>query len=187
MPPSNHATDTEVQFRGRTRSSDDVSTVDTELVVTGDCVRARPLEGVDSDSALDFSISLAEVTALRCEGLLCRSVSLETECEEVRIPTHELDELAFRNAVLAATDLENSCTRLGLGQYGICLCGPGTYVGCLLTVGGLGMILSVIGATLGAVVGGAGVALLAVIFLARSISKWRGANVWERPVAGTPA
>ncbi|AOW80740.1 hypothetical protein HTSR_1568 [Halodesulfurarchaeum formicicum] len=189
MPPPSQpqSTGRAVQFRGQTRSRDDVSTVDTAVVVTGETVSVNPLAGVESDSALDFSVPLADITALRCEGMLCRAITLETDTAEYRIPTADLDETAFRNAILQATDLENSCTRLSLGQYGICLCGPGTYAGCLLTVAGLGMILSVVGAALGVLVAGAGVLLLAAVFLSRTISKWRGANVWERPRTGATA
>ena len=185
MPPHTSA-ETGVSFRGEARS-EDAGAPDTAVLVTDEAVITRPLPDTESDSPPDFPVPLADSDALSCDGMLCRSVTLETDTETYRIPTSGLDEGAFRSAILAQTELENSCTRLGLGQYGICLCGSGTYAGCLLTIVGVGLILSIVGAAMGAAVAAAGLGILAVVFLVRTVAKWRGSNVWERGGPESPA
>ena len=176
MPPPETPTGERTHYRDRTRSRPELTTPDTEIVVTDAVVAARPLEA----GGLEFELPLADLTELRCEGMLCRSMVLETGRELVEIPTDDLDEGALRNAITERADLENTCTRLSLGNVGVCLCGMGTGVGCLLTVVGIGLMLSVIGAVLGVAVAGVGLLILAGVYVSRVLSKWRGANVWER-------
>jgi hypothetical protein len=178
MPPPETPTGERTHFRDRTRSRPELAAPDTEIVVTDAVVAARPLE--DAAEGLAFEVPLADLTELRCEGMLCRCMVLETDREVVEIPTDDLDEGALRNAIIERADLENTCTRLSMGNVGVCLCGMGTGVGCLLTVVGIGLILSVIGAVLGVAVAGVGLLILAGVYVSRVLSKYRGANVWER-------
>ena len=178
MPPPDQTTDERAHFRDRTRSRPELAAPDTEIVVTDAVVAAGPLE--DAEGGLAFEIPLAELIELRCEGMLCRSMVLEIDRDVVEIPTDDLDEGALRNAIIERAELENTCTRLSLGNVGVCLCGMGTGLGCLLTAVGIGLILSVIGAFLGLAVAGVGLLILAGVWVSRVLSKWRGANVWER-------
>ncbi|MFW6384209.1 MAG: hypothetical protein ACOCZC_02295 [Halodesulfurarchaeum sp.] len=178
MPPPENPSDERTHYRGQTRSRPDLVAPDTEIVVTDAVVAARPLE--EGEGQLDFEVPLGDLTELRCEGLLCRSMTLQTDHEAFEIPTDELDEGALRAAIIEHASLENTCTRLSIGNAGTCLCGKATCVGCLLTVVGIGLVLSVVGALLGVAVGGLGILMLIGVCGARKLSTWRGSNVWER-------
>lgn len=162
-------------FRGKT-ASDGGRAADTELLVTDTAVVARPL--TSDDDSLSVSVELADIVSLQCSGLLCRTVTLETSEDSYDIPTTHLDERAFRTAIVQQTGLENECSGAGFGTLGVCLCGTGTEVGCLLAVAGLALTLSVVGAFFGAVVGGAGLLVLAAVYGVHGVVKRQGANVW---------
>lgn len=174
----------EVLYQGQTTSGEGVGEPDTAVVVTAEHLHARPLPGEETDSSLDFSISLADIRTLRCDGVLCRTVTLETDVETITIPTSGLNEGRFRHAIVSHSHLTNSCARFGLDRYGVCPCGIGTYLGCLLLVVGVGLVLSVVGALIGIAAIGVGGGTIALASLVRKVSEWRGANVWNRRVNG---
>ncbi len=177
----------QVQFRGSTASGDTVVEPDTEVVVTDEVVAVHPMAEAEPNSPLAFTVSLDEILRVRCEGFVCRSITLETPTETYEIPTLELDELNFRRAIVENANLSNTCMRLNLDRLGICPCGAGTYTGCVFTVIGIAMVFSVVGALLGAVFLTAGLALLLLSYGARKYGQLRGANVWERESNETDA
>lgn len=175
----------QVQFRDTTVSEDSVIEPDTEVVVTDEVVAVRPLPDAVPESPIEFTVRLDAIRRIRCEGFLCRSISIETTTDQYEIPTMELDELRFRKTLVEQADLTNGCMRLNLDNLGICPCGVGVYTGCIMSVVGFAMILTVVGALLGAVVLAAGLALIGLTYVSRKYGKWRGANIWERERHGT--
>jgi hypothetical protein len=171
--------DSTIAFRGEA-ASDGGATPATEILVTERTIIARPLGRADDEARSSVSVELADVVSLRCSGMLCRTMTLETPDGPHTIPTTGLDERALRNAIVESAGLHNDCSTVGLETLGVCLCGPGTYAGCLLTVLGLGLTFTVVGALFGAVIGGVGVAILAAVFVAHTVAERRGANVWTR-------
>lgn len=182
-PPESPAEDPPgtVQFRGTTKSSTRVADPDTAVIVTDEAVAAHPLPSGESDSPVEFMLPLNELQRLQCEGFMCRSVLLESETATYEVPTMGLDEGAFRRAIVQHSDLGNTCVRLNLDRLGVCPCEVGTQAGCAVCVLGVALMLSVVGALLGAGLLVVGLAVLCVAFAARKAGKWRGANVWERP------
>ncbi|MEF8771384.1 hypothetical protein [Halodesulfurarchaeum sp.] len=180
-PPEPPAEDLpgKVQFRASTVSSDTVAEPDTEVIVTDEVVAVRPMAEADPDSPLEYTVPLDEVTRMECEGFMCRTVTIETPTETYGIPTAGLKEGHLRQAIVDNTTLTNPCIRLDIDRLGTCPCAMGTYAGCLLTVLGFGLVLSVVGALLGAVVMGVGIGLTVLAYGLRKVGKWRGANVWE--------
>lgn len=174
-----------VQFRGRTKSREDLVEPDTSVVVTDEVVAIHPTDDAEPEDPIAFTVPLEEIRRVRCEGFVCRSIAIETDTAEYQVPTGALDELAFRRAVVENAGLANGCLRLNLDRLGICPCGTGTYAGCMLTIVGIALVLSIVGALLGAgfLVGGLG--LLALSYGARKYGQWRGANVWEQEPNGT--
>jgi hypothetical protein len=169
----------EIRYEGQTASSGQAGTPDTTVVVTDEHLYARPIPEAEGEG-LDVTVPLADVTTLRCSGLLNRTVTLETDDETVTIPTTGLNEGRFREAIVEGGHLDNACPRLGLDKYGICPCWTGTCVGCLLIAVGIGLILTIVGSVLGVLAVGAGVGLIAIVAIVRKCSEWRGANVWQR-------
>lgn len=180
-PPEPPAEDLpgEVQFRGSTVSSDTVAEPDTEVIVTGEAVAVHPKADAKPDSPLEFTIPTDEIRRMECNGFMCRTITLATGTETYEIPTNGLNEGNFRRAIAENAGLANTCMRLNLDRIGICPCGAGTYAGCVLCVIGFALVLSVVGALLGAGLLVAGIALLIVAYAARKCGQWRGANVWE--------
>lgn len=181
-PPEPPAEDLqgEVQFRGSTMSADTVAEPDTAVIVTDETVAVHPMADAKPESPLEFTVPTDGIRRLECDGFMCRSITLETATETYDIPTMGLNEGKFRQTIAETADLANTCIRLNLDRLGVCPCGVGTYAGCVLCVIGFALVLSVVGALLGAGLLVAGVALLVGAYVARKIGQWRGANVWER-------
>ncbi len=169
-----------VTFRGTTKSSTHVAEPDTAVIVTDEAVAAHPLPSGDADSPVEFMLRLDELERLQCEGFMCRSVLLETATETYEVPTMGLDEGAFRRAIVEHSDLGNTCVRLNLDRLGVCPCEVGTQAGCAVCVLGVALMLSVVGALLGAGLLVVGLAVLCMAYAGRKYGQWRGANVWER-------
>lgn len=170
----------EMQFRGTAVRSRKASEPDTEVIVTDQVVAVRP---IDSDRP-DFVVPLEELRRMQCEGFLCRSITLETSTDSYEVPAFGLDEGALRRAIAEHSRLSNDCVRLNLDRFGACPCTVGVNVGCVLSVVGVALVLSVVGALLGAIVLAAGFALLGGAYAARKCSQLRGANVWDREHEG---
>lgn len=188
-PPEKPAEDLpgDVQFRGSTMSSDMVAEPDTEVIVTDEVVAVHPMAEADPDSPLEYTVPLDEVTRMECEGFMCRTITLETPTESYEIPAVGLKEGHLRQAIVDNTKLTNPCIRLDIDRLGTCPCSMGTYAGCLLTVLGFALVLSVVGALLGAVLMVVGIGLNVLAYGLRKVGKWRGANVWEREQPETNA
>ena len=188
-PPDATAEDPpgKVQFRGQTVSSDKVAEPDTEVVVTDEVVAVHPMATADPANPIEFTISTDEIGLMECDGFMCRTITLETETDSYEIPTRGLNEGNFREAVAETANLANTCMRLNLDRLGVCPCSAGTYAGCVLCVIGFALVLSVVGALLGAGLLAVGIGLLIVAYAARKCGKWRGANVWEREANGPDA
>ncbi|MEF8881737.1 MAG: hypothetical protein V5A34_04340 [Halapricum sp.] len=169
-----------VRYRGATTGSEHFGEPDTEIVVTDRRLHARPMPEAEGAGALEFSVPLAELQKVRCDGVLRRTVTIGTAGADYEIPTNKLDERRFRSAMLEQADLSNSSTRFEFDVFGICPCEAGTCAGCLLVVMGVGLILSLFGALLGVAFVAAGIVLLALVYASRAVSNWRGANVWQR-------
>lgn len=180
-PPGN------VQFRDTTMSSDTVAKSDTEVIVTDEAVVVHPLADAEPESPLEFLLPLEEIRRLQCEGFLCRTVRLESTEGTYEVPTEGLNEGTFRRAIVDNSDLTNHCARLNLDRLGVCPCGVGTKAGCVLCVLGIALVVSVVGALLGAGLFAVGIGLLVLAYAARKCGSWRGANVWERDVNGPDA
>jgi hypothetical protein len=170
----------EVSYQGQTTVGEEVGEPDTAVAVTAEHLHASPLAGTESDESLDFSIALDDINTLQCDGILRRTVTLETDEETVTIPLNGFNEGRFRHALVSNSHLTNSCARLDLDRYGLCPCGIGTCVGSLLVVAGVAMILSVVGALLGILVIGVGAGMIGLVSLVRKLSEWRDANVWTQ-------
>lgn len=158
-------------FQGTTR--------DTKIVVTDEMVAASPVSNAAEESSIEFMLPLNEIQRVQCDGLLCRSVTLESENASYEVPMMELDEMAFRRAIVEHTDLDNTCVRLNLDRLGVCPCEVEMKTGCVACILGIALILSVVGALLGTVVLTVGLLFLLIAFVSRKFNKWRGANVWE--------
>ncbi|MFP4529881.1 MAG: hypothetical protein ACLFNC_01165 [Halodesulfurarchaeum sp.] len=170
----------ETQFHGTAVRDQKATEPDTEVVVTDQVVSVRP---IDSDRP-EFVVPLEEVRRMHCDGFLCRSITLETSADSYEVPAFGLDEGALRRVIAEHSHLSNDCVRLNLDRFGLCPCTVGTNAGCALCVVGIALVLSVVGALLGAIVLAAGIALLGLAYASRKCSQIRGANVWEREVEG---
>lgn len=179
----------DVQFRGRTTGGGSVGERDVEVIVTGETLTVRPMTDAEDGGQEPFTVPFAAVKRLRCQGFLSRSVALETDEGTYTVSMDGLDEREFRRAIVEHADLENDCRCLDLGRFGSCPCSVATTVGCGLAVVGFAIILSIVGALLGAMILAVGLGLLGVAFGLRTFQQWRGANVWERVTngAGKPA
>lgn len=173
----------ETQFRGTSVRSQTASEPDTEVIVTDQAVAVRPVES-DPTGPAPFVVPLEAVRRMQCDGFLCRSITLETWEDSFEIPTFGLDEGALRRAIAEHSQLSNDCVRLNLDRFGVCPCTVGTNVGCVLSVVGVALVLSVVGALLGAIVLAVGLVLLGGAYAARKSSQLRGANVWDREHEG---
>lgn len=173
----------EMQFMGTAVRSQKASEPDTEVVVTDQVVSVRP---IDSDRPA-FEVPLEEIRRMQCDGFLCRTITIETSADSYEVPTFGLDEGALRRAIAEHSRLSNDCVRLNLDRFGACPCTVGTNAGCVLSVIGIALVLSVVGALLGAVVLAAGIVLLGAAYATRKCSKLRGANVWDRESEGDAA
>ncbi|MFW6018121.1 MAG: hypothetical protein ACOCPX_04810 [Halapricum sp.] len=168
----------EAVYEGRIAGNRQCGEPDTEITVTEAGVHARSIDG--SDGALEFSLAYEAITGLQCNGVLNRSITIETDDASYEVPTTMLDERQFRQAIVEHGDLSNPCGRRIADRIGVCPCTAGTSLGCVLVVAGIGLVLSVFGALLGAGAIAAGVTLLVLAYLSRKIAAWRGANRWER-------
>ena len=176
-----------VQFRGSTKSTENLVEPDTSVVVTDEVVAVHPTDDAEPETPIAFTVPLEDIRRLQCDGFVCRAITIGTGTTEYELPTSGLDELAFRRAIVENSGLSNHCLRLNLDRFGICPCGAGTYAGCMLSVVGIALVLSVVGALLGAAFLAGGIGILALSYGARKFGKRRGANVWERETNGTDA
>lgn len=176
----------ERQYRDTAVRGQKASDPDTEVIVTDQVVAVRPV-GPNSTGEGAFEVPLEDVRRMQCDGFLCRSITLETGEDSFEIPTFGLDEGALRRAIAEHSQLSNDCVKLNLDRFGACPCTVGTNAGCVLCVIGIALVLSVVGALLGAIVLAAGLALLGLAYASRKGSQLRGANVWERKTEGDAA
>lgn len=172
-----------VLYQAEVTGGEQVGDPDTAIVVTPDHLHARPLQEADRASALDFTLPLERVETFRCNGVLCRTMTIEAEGNTVTIPGEELDEPRFRDALVENTQLSNPERGLSLEKYGLCPCRC-TRLGCLLVVGGIGLMLSVFGLLLGLASVGVGIGLITLVYVGEKVGEWRGANVWDRQMNG---
>ncbi|QSG09115.1 hypothetical protein [Halapricum desulfuricans] len=177
MAPSNTPDfDSEVVYQGQIAGTRQCGEPDTTVAVTERGVHARPIK----EGGLEFSLPYETITGLQCHGALNRSITIETAEASYEIPTTMLEERRFREAIVDHGNLTNPCTRLPFDRLGVCPCAVGSSLGCLLVVAGIGLVLTVFGALLGAGFIAAGVTLLALAYLSRKVAAWRGSNRWER-------
>lgn len=175
----------DIQFRGSTVSDETVTEPDTQVVVTDEIIAVYPNPGVNPDSPIEFMFSLNEPLRVRCEGYICRTVMLKTITSMYELSAVTLNEMKFRQAIIETADLVNDATRLNLDRIGICPCWTGVFAGAVLSIVGFASVLTVAGASLGALLLGFGLGLLGLTYVARKFGKYRGANIWERKPTGT--
>jgi hypothetical protein len=153
---------------------------DTILLVSDETLCATSIDGKESESSLDFSLSLDDVDELRCEGLLAEAITVDAGDEAYSIPTDGLKRSEFTAAIVEHSHLSNPCEWMSLNQRGLSLCQYVTCFGCALIALGVGCTITVIGIFVGLPLIGLGIALLLAAFAYRGICNWRGLNVWKR-------
>jgi len=170
--------DSETVYQSRIAGDQQCGEPDTTISVTKGGVHAVPTKS--TENALEFTLSHEDITGLQCQGVLNRSITIETDEASYEIPTTMLDESRFRQAIVEYSGLSNPCRRVAVDRLRVCPCAAGSSLGCLLIVAGIGLVLSVFGALLGVGAIAAGTALLLLAYLSRKVSQWRGSNRWER-------
>jgi hypothetical protein len=178
---TNFAQKADTIFEDKVVSGGNSGKPDTRIVVTDQSIRAEPIDPDKAESTLDFHLPLDDIEALRCSGVLDRTVALEGDGTSYTIPANQLDRRGLTSAVVENSPLTSPCSSFGLGGAGETICERLTCVGCVLILGGIGLSLSVVGLLLGIPLIGIGLAVLLVVFLRGKICAQRGANVWRRP------
>jgi hypothetical protein len=175
----------EVIYRAEIASEGQFGQPDTAVVVTDRTLRARPLPDVDTDSEMSLSVPLAEIESLRCEGVLSRTLTVETATETIAIPTVGLDTSRFKAAIVEHSQLTAPSGRFGFDAYSVAPCEWATSLGAAFLVIGIGMSVTFIGIVFGAPLAGAGLLILLLVAARRRLAEVRGTNVWRRRESGT--
>lgn len=169
----------EIHYGAEISTAGESDAPDTIVLVSDEELVATAIAGTESDSTLEFTLSLDDVDELRCEGLLAEVITVDTGDEEYAIPTGDLNRAAFTAAIVEHSHLTNPCEWMGLNRAGSSMCQYATCFGCALVVLGVGCCVTIVGIFVGLPLIGLGIALLLAALAYRGVCDWRGLNVWK--------
>lgn len=160
---------------------------DTVLLVTEEQVTARPIAGMEAESALEFTMDMDDIEEVECEGMFADSVSIGTGQERYTISAQGMDAVDFTCAVVEQSNLKNRCERLGFGRTRFTVCKWSTCLGCALILVGIGFSVTMIGILVGLPFIGIGASLLVAAFAYKKLGEMMEDNVWTREDVGPSA